>query len=148
VVVDVPHAWTSWARQIMCTADDVVIVATPDLASLRNTKNMLDVLKTRRPHDNVPLLILNQVGVPKRPEIPVKEFAAAMGQEPALMIPFDPMLFGTAANNGQMLAEFQPKAPASEAIRQLAELVTGRAGSQRSKKQARAFLSFLNRKAG
>jgi pilus assembly protein CpaE len=148
VVVDVPHAWTSWARQIMCAADDVVIVATPDLASLRNTKNMLDVVKSKRPNDNPPKLILNQMGIPKRPEIPAKEFAAAMGQEPALVLPFDPPLFGTAANNGQMLAEVQPKAPASEGMRLLAELVTGRAVSQPAKKQALPFLSFLNRKAG
>src|SRR5207344_1794238 len=39
VVVDVPHAWSSWARQTLCAADEIVIVATPDLASLRNTKN-------------------------------------------------------------------------------------------------------------
>ena len=46
VVVDLPHAWSAWARNTLSAADEIVIVATPDLASLRNTKNMLDVLKS------------------------------------------------------------------------------------------------------
>jgi pilus assembly protein CpaE len=148
VVVDMPHAWSSWARETLCAADEVVIVATPDLASLRNAKNMLDVVKSRRANDSLPKLVLNQVGVPKRPEIPVKEFTAAVGQAPALILPFEPQLFGVAANNGQMLAEMQPNARASEGIRLLAEMVTGRAAGFTAKKNALSFLPFLNRKAG
>src|SRR5258708_7082584 len=148
VVVDVPHAWSSWARQTLCAADEIVIVATPDLASLRNTKNMIDVVKSRRANDAAPKLVLNQVGVAKRPEIPVKEFAAAVGQEPVLVLPFDPQLFGTAANNGQMLAEVQPNSRGAEGMRALAELVTGRAVTQPVKKSGLSFLSFLNKKAG
>ena len=37
--VDVPHLWTAWAKQVVLTADHVVITAAPDLANLRNTKN-------------------------------------------------------------------------------------------------------------
>ena len=68
--------------------------------------------------------------------------------EPALVIPFDPQLFGLASNNGQMLGEVQPNAPASEAMRQLAEMVTGRAVSQPAKKNGLSFLPFLNKKTG
>src|SRR5262249_52375240 len=99
-------------------------------------------------NDHAPKLILNQIGVPKRPEIPVKEFGAAVGQEPLLTIPFDPLVFGQAANNGQMIPEAQPNSKPAEALRALAELVTGRAmSSQRSKKGGLPFLPFL-RKAG
>ena len=149
VVVDLPHGWASWSRQTLCAADEIVIVATPDLASLRNTKNMLDVVKSRRVNDSPPKLVINQVGVPKRPEIPVKEFGAAVGQEPVLVLPFDPLVFGTAANNGQMVAEVQPNSRAAEGMRLLAEMVTGRAAvSQPAKKSGLSFLPFLNRKAG
>jgi pilus assembly protein CpaE len=148
VVVDMPHAWTAWARKTMCGADDVVVVATPDLASLRNTKNMIDVIKAQRPNDTPPKLVINQAGVPKRPEIPVKEFASAVGQEPVLVIPFEPQLFGVASNNGQMLAEVQPNARPSEAMRELAEMVTGRVVIQPPKKKALSFLSFASKKAG
>ena len=143
-----PHSWTNWSRQTLSRADDIVIVATPDLASLRNAKNMIDVINAQRTNDTPPKLVINQSGVPKRPEIPAKEFAAAVGHEPALVIPFDPQLFGLASNNGQMLAEVQPNAPPSEAMRQLAEMITGRAVSQPAKKNGLSFIPFLNKKTG
>ena len=43
--------------------------------------------------------------MPKRPEIPAKDFAETMGVEPAAILPSMPALFGQAANNGQMLLE-------------------------------------------
>ena len=144
VVVDLPHAWTPWCKQTLLAADEIVIVAGLDLASLRNAKSMLDVVRARRPHDAAPRLIVNQAGIPKRPEIPLKEFAAAIGQEPEFVLPFDAQLFGTAANNGQMLAEVQPSAPASEAVRKLAAALTGRKINRLSKKSP---LAFLTRKA-
>jgi pilus assembly protein CpaE len=149
VVVDLPHAWAPWSRETLVSADEIVIVATLDLASLRNAKSMLDVLRARRLHDAAPRLVINQAGMPKRPEIPIKEFANAVGQEPELVIPFDPHLFGTAANNGQMLAEVQPSAPAADAVRKLAGAITGRKINRLSKKSALTFLPFIsNRKAG
>ena len=147
VIVDLPHAWTPWSRQTLLAADEIVIVATPDLASLRNTKNMLDVVRARRPNDAPPRLVMNQTGIPKRPEIPVKEFAAAVGMEPNLVLPYDGHLFGTAANNGQMLPELQPQSVVAEGVRSLAEMVTGRT-SQGPKKASRSFLPFLSKKAG
>src|ERR1700689_4165608 len=69
VVLDVPHQWTGWTKQTLVSADDILIVEAPDLANLRNTKNLYDFLKAARPNDQRPLYCLNQVGVPKRPEI-------------------------------------------------------------------------------
>ena len=39
VILDLPHVWSTWAKSVLLNADDIVVVATPDLASLRNTKN-------------------------------------------------------------------------------------------------------------
>ena len=112
-------------------ADDVVIVAEPDLASLRNAKNMVDLVRRARPNDAPPRLVLNQVGVPGRPEIPVKDFGEALGLTPSLSLPWDPKLFGQAANNGQMIHEVGPKSKAAEAIDQLANAISRReAGAQ------------------
>ena len=76
VIVDMPHVWTPWARSALVGSDEIVIVATPDLASLRNAKNLIENLKAARPNDQAPRLVLNQVGQPKRPEIPAKDFAS------------------------------------------------------------------------
>ncbi len=126
VVLDLPHLWSGWMRRLLLSSDDVVLVATPDLASLRNGKNLIDLLRAHRPNDAPPRLVLNQVGAPGRPEIPVKDFGEALGVTPALVLPFDPKLFGKAANNGQMIAEVAPKSKAAEGIDFLAQLITRR----------------------
>ncbi len=126
VVLDLPHLWSAWMRRAILSSDDVVITATPDLASLRNAKNLFDLIKKARPNDAPPHLILNQVGAPGRPEIPVKEFSRALGIEPALVLPFDPKLFGQAANNGQMVFEVNPKAKAAEGLAQFTQVLARR----------------------
>jgi pilus assembly protein CpaE len=126
VIVDVPNLWAAWTKYTLVHADDVVITATPELASLRNAKNMFDVLKAARPNDSVPKIVLNQVGVPKRPEIPVAEFAKALGVEPLAVFPYDPQVFGTASSNGQMIIEVAPKSRAADVVNSLAGQLSGR----------------------
>src|ERR1700728_697468 len=127
VVLDVPHLWSGWTRQTLVGADDILIVAAPDLANLRNTKNLYDFLKAARPNDHRPLYCLNQVGVPKRPEIKAADFAKALEEQPVAVIPFDPQVFGAAANNGQMIAEISASHRTAEVFREMAQLLTGRA---------------------
>ena len=126
VAVDVPHLWTGWSKEVVLKADHVVLTAMPDLASLRNAKNLVDQLKAARPNDRLPVLVLNQVGVPKRPEISVKDFGQAIELDPKVIIDFDAHLFGTAANNGQMIEETSDRSKAAEAFRSLANLLTDR----------------------
>jgi pilus assembly protein CpaE len=135
IAVDVPHLWTAWAKQVVLRADHVVITAAPDLANLRNTKNLIDQIKGSRPNDRPPVLVMNQVGVPKRPEISVKDFGYAIGVEPRIVIDFDAQLFGTAANNGQMIEEVSDKSKAADAFRNLANILTDRS-EQKSERQS------------
>ena len=127
IVFDVPHVWTAWSRRLLIGADEIVIVAAPELASLRNAKNLYDLLRGGRPNDQLPKVVLNMVGMSKRPEIPLAEFATALGAQLAAVISFDAQLFGTAANNGQMIAEVQPSGKAADVFADLAGAVTGRA---------------------
>jgi len=133
VVLDVPHQWVSWTKRILSGADEILVVAGPDLANLRNTKSMIDLLRTARPNDRPPQYCLNQVGVPKRPEISTADFAKALGSEPLAVIPFEPQLFGTATNNGQMIAEVSGNHKTAELFRQMAQALTGRAEVKRSR---------------
>jgi pilus assembly protein CpaE len=134
IVLDVPHVWTGWARNALARADEIVVVASPDLANLRNAKNLIDTLASARPHDPRPRLVMSQVGMPKRPEIAVAEFAKALDCTPLAIFPFDPGLFGTANNNGQMLAEVQPKSKPVEALLDMAKVLMGRDQAKVSKK--------------
>ena len=126
VVLDLPHIWSDWFKSTVISADELVVVAGPDLASLRNGKNLIDFLKAARPNDNPPKLVLNMVGLPKRPEIPAKDFGQAIGIDPSLVLPFDAQLFGTAANNGQMIFDVAPDSKVAQGLDQLAAQLTGR----------------------
>ncbi|WP_018631743.1 AAA family ATPase [Neomegalonema perideroedes] len=109
VVIDAPHGWTPWVRQALLLADDIVLVGAPDLASLRNVKGLYDSLKARRPNDPPPRIVLNQVGVEKRPEIPLKDYVSVLGAHPDLVLPYDAAIFGAASNGGQMLFDSAPR---------------------------------------
>jgi pilus assembly protein CpaE len=133
IVLDVPHQWTGWTKRVLVGADDILVVAAPDLANLRNAKNLIDLLKAARPNDRRPFYCLNQVGVPKRPEIKTADFAQALEDQPVAIIPFEPQIFGTAANNGQMIGEVSSKHRTAETFRQLAQLVTNRPETKKSR---------------
>jgi len=133
IVLDIPHQWSGWTKRALISADDILIVAAPDLANLRNTKNIFDLLKASRPNDRPPLYCLNQVGVPKRPEINLTEFAKAIESQPIASIPFDPQMFGSAANNGQMIAEISAGHRTTEMFLQIAQRLTGRSESKKQR---------------
>jgi pilus assembly protein CpaE len=149
VVLDVPHAWCAWTRRALIVADEIVIVAAPDLANLRNAKNIFDALQGERPNDAAPRLVLNQVGVAKRPEIKPADFAKALGIEPSGIIAYDAQTFGTAANNGQMIAETSSAHKANEVFLDIARIVTGRAEARVQKRNLLApILTRLTKKTG
>jgi pilus assembly protein CpaE len=125
IVVDLPHIWTQWTRKILLEADEIVVTATPDLASMRNAKNLIDFLRKARPNDPPPRLVLNKIGTPKAPEIKPKDFVAAVGLQENVAIPFDPQLFGAAANNGKLVIEQAPDSEAGRAMVALAWRVGG-----------------------
>src|SRR5882672_3440213 len=126
IVLDVPHQWSAWTKRVLVSADDILVVAEPDLANLRNAKNLVKELKSSRPNDRMPLYCLNQVGMPKRPEISVREFAKAMESQPVAALPFDSRTFGTAANNGQMIAETSGMHRSTKIFQHMAQVLTGR----------------------
>tara|TARA_R110002126_G_scaffold291600_1_gene454158 strand:+ start:56283 stop:57563 length:1281 start_codon:yes stop_codon:yes gene_type:complete len=142
-VLDVPHMWTEWTKAVLSEVDDVVVVAAPDLANLRNTKNLIDTLAKLRPNDKMARLVLNQVGMPKRPEIAVADFCEPLGLEASAIIPFDALLFGTASNSGRMIAETDAKAPVAETFAQLAHVLTGRVEVKGRKKPGLSGLRAL-----
>lgn len=126
VAIDLPHTWSPWVKRILLQSDEVVITAAPDLANLRNAKNVLDLLKQSRKNDATPHLILNMSAMPKRPEIPQADFEAALGIEASAVIDFDSELFGQASNNGQMIEELNAKSKAAQTFRELAMLLAHR----------------------
>ncbi|MEO6395273.1 MAG: AAA family ATPase [Devosia sp.] len=147
VVLDIPHAWTSWVRHTLATVDEIVIVAEPDLANLRNAKNLADTIKALRPTESEPLLVINQMGMPKRPEIAAQEFATSIECRLLGQIAFDAATFGTAANNGQMIAEVAANNRTNDIFRTIGMHVTGRAAPTPAVKASGLKIPFLKKKA-
>lgn len=126
VIVDLPNSWTDWSKRILTQADEVVITVAPDLANLRNAKNIVDLLKSARSNDGPPHLVINMANMPKRPEIGIKEFCQSLDLQATAVIEFDSENFGQAANNGQMLEELNSKSKAVQAFHSLAATIMHR----------------------
>ena len=135
VAVDLPHVWAPWVKRVLMQADEIVITAAPDLANLRNTKNMVELLKSGRTNDKAPNLVINMANTPKRPEISIKEFTTALDIAPLQVIDFDSESFGQAANNGQMIEEMNAKAKSAPQFRELAFTLAGRSESKQANKK-------------
>lgn len=136
VAIDLPHGWSPWTKRLLLQADEIVITAAPDLANLRNAKNIIDLLKTSRRHDQHPHLILNMANLPKRQEISVKEFEQALDLKVLAVVDYDSETFSQAANNGQMLEELNAKAKAVEKFHEVAMKLTRRKDTKAEKQSS------------
>ncbi|NHK27963.1 hypothetical protein FF098_008615 [Parvularcula flava] len=134
IVIDLPHGWSGWTRDILHSADQIILTATPDLSSYRNAKNLIETINATRSNDAPPILVMNQVGVPKRPEVPVEQFAEALDIEPTAVIPWDPVLFGTAATNAETIFQADAKSKVTGSLDFIAGTILGHHGKKSRKK--------------
>jgi len=145
VLLDMPHIWTRRSKKALLSADQIFITATPDLTSLRNTKLMTEFLRQARPNDPMPVLIFNQVGQPRRPEIPLAEFAEAVRLDEGAVIPFNASIFGHAANKGQVVMSYAERSRHAQIFRKISDEVI-RPGSNRRRMPLKRRISRLLRK--
>ncbi len=125
VVVDVPHIWTGWSKRLLTTADEIVITATPDLASFRNTKQLVDILSAARPNDSPPTLVMNQFDA-KLSAVQPDQFEEHVGIKPAQVFAWEPQLFGAAATNAAPIVDVGPRTKTAQALRALSAQLIGR----------------------
>lgn len=126
VVIDIPHVWAPWTRHLLMGSDEIVVTSTLDLAALRDTKILYDNLAPQRQNDAPMRIVVNHVGAYRKTELSVKDYESAIGIDPALAVVHDPVLFGTASNNGQMVPEVNKRSKISEGLRTLALMVSNR----------------------
>lgn len=140
VIADLPRQWADWSVEIMTAADELVVVSTPDLAGLRDTKAVLDAIGPKRGTAHAPRLLLNKLDAYRRTQIAPKDFEETLGVEALVTLAFEPQLFGDAANNGQMLAETQRTHKVVEQLTSAALTLAGKtnAAARPAKKAAPA----------
>ena len=146
VAVDLPHTWTPWVKRVLLQADEIVITAAPDLANLRNAKN-LDRSAEAEPRTTTARRISSSTWSRCRSgrRSRVKEFAVrARSSCRSQVIEFDSETFGLAANNGQMIEEFAAKAKAAQQFRDLA-LALAHRKEQKEREEASALAPLLEK---
>jgi pilus assembly protein CpaE len=141
VVVDIPHVWAPWTEHLLSAVDDLVVVATPDLFCLKDTKILLDLVGAKR--GEATRLVLNRADAARRTQLSPKDFQENISLEPTLVIPFDPQLFGEAGNNGQMLGETAKTHKVVEQIQAFAGQLAGRTGVAKKRGGERGGLRSL-----
>lgn len=151
VILDIPHTWSPTIDDTIALADDLVLVANPDLSGLRNAKNLMETLGAKRKVDATTRVILNKVRNSKKGEVSDKDFRSALGLTPEVSIPLDHDSFGLALNEGDMVVKAFPKSTAASAISQLTDTVAlinrghsgGMPGKEGSKKSEGPFSGLL-----
>ena len=140
VIIDLPHRWDPWVQEILVDADEIILVAEPDLINFRDAKNMLEALATIRGKKSQPRLILNKVGKSTKTELSENNFKNTLHLAPDVLIPYDPNLFGSAMNNGDIISNINNKSKVALAIKELAALVSGNTAMVESKRKLFSFL--------
>lgn len=126
VVLDLPHQWSPWMHDLLLDTTELVLVACPDLANLRDSRNILEELGEARGIDRPTRLIINRDGASPKGELAPKDFEDSIKRPPDLVIPFDAATFGMAMNNGEPISRTAPNAAAARAFETLAWMVSGR----------------------
>jgi pilus assembly protein CpaE len=105
VIVDVPHVWNEWSEGLLTGADETILVVAPDIANIRDARNLLDFLNSKRGESKAVKLVINKSDVARRTRLLPKDISNTLGVQPVAAIPFDATTFIEAANDGKMIGD-------------------------------------------
>jgi len=135
VILDLPSRWTDWISNTLIMADETLIVANPDLVSLRDVQNWLRHVNEKRGEESRARVVLNRIGQARKTELSEKDFEGATEAPILQSVPYDPVIFATAANNGQPVGQVNAKSKPAISFQELARKVSGRHVTARKKKK-------------
>lgn len=122
VIVDLSGASIDICRNILARANDVVIVSTPTLSSLRSARGLLQETKTiRGDKDDGIHIILNKKGIGSGFEVSDSDMATALNVKSALSIAFLPKIFGGAEAQGKHLSSISGSADILKSAKEFME---------------------------
>jgi pilus assembly protein CpaE len=131
VVVDLSGASRAVQKRILGLASEVVLVTTPFLSALRNTRTYMGEIKSVRASLAEVSLIVNMQGMAGGEEVPVKDISAALDMPVTAKIPYAPKVFmgseasgkpvGQDKNAGDILRALAPVAARAAGVEAAAE---------------------------
>ncbi|WP_185961484.1 AAA family ATPase [Telmatospirillum sp. J64-1] len=131
VVLDIPHLWQGWTRECLCSADETVVVALPDMPNLQACAALFETLRPCRGEDRPPRLVLNRVDAWRRGQLAPQDFTEALGVAPMASL-------GRLAGGGRQ----------TEALRQLALQLSGRPLTHKKQPSLMAWLRGMRKRGG
>lgn len=116
VIVDTPATFTQQTLAALDASDAVVIVAQPNIPSLKAGKDWLDVLeKLSYPRERT-MLVINRTS---QTGLEADQVARFFNRKPDLVVPFTPM-FEDSADRGRPLVILRPDNAATKVLKDLA----------------------------
>ncbi len=114
VVADLPHDFQETSIQALDAADMILLVTSPDMASIRAAAAALDTYKKLNyPAEKIKLALnatFPKLGLPR------EKIEAALGMQVSILIPYTQDLFVEAINYGQPPIYYKPKEMTSQLL--------------------------------
>ncbi len=121
VIADLPPSYSDMALSVYESSDRIVAVTSPELTSLRRTKELLGVLASLGVPDERVLVVLNRII--EVPAIDARRAEAFLRRPVAVTIPNGGQVFPDSVSTGRPVALSQPNIPAVVAISDLATML-------------------------
>jgi len=119
IVIDAGSALTENTVTILDTADRILLVAIPDLATLHDASRLIQIGRSLGYPPTKLAVILNRAGMPSG--LRTNDIKTALHQEPFAVIAEDGPNTLRSINRGIPLLVKYPRSPASQGIRRLAQ---------------------------
>lgn len=123
VVVDLGSHLDDRVLAGLDTADDVVFVVTPDFPALKSVHGMLEFLGEGNNQRAEPTIVVNETYALQT--LTPGDIETALGRRVVIRIPYDPLLYLRAANQGAPVFASAPTSQPSRRFDQLAGVILG-----------------------
>jgi pilus assembly protein CpaE len=123
VVVDLGSHLDDRVVSAIDTADDVVLVVTPDFPALKSVHSFLEYLGASAGRQADPTIVVNEIYALQT--LTPADIETALGRRVAIRIPYDPLLYLRAANQGTPVFSGAPTSQPARRFDQLAAVILG-----------------------
>jgi len=141
VVADLGSQLDERVVSSMAAADDVVLVVTPDFPTLKATHAFLEYLSENGTHVTEPTIVVNEIYALQT--LTPGDIENALGRRVAIRIPYDPLLYLRAANQGTPVFAAAPTSQPARRYDQLAAILLGEDAPAAATEQRRRGLAGI-----
>ena len=132
-VVDMPHAWTDWAQDVLAFSDLAVLVTTLDVPAVARARRQMDVIAGSAVSDVPVALVLNACRGNWATRARRREAEKSLGRPFDAVIGHDPESAAAARDRGVLVSQVRSRSPIVRGIRQFVrDSLIGRTEPSRS----------------